>query len=68
MSKSLPRWANRKISMLQYEINQRQEQIDDIVNDRDLPPDHMCGLMGFNPMLGDNCPACDWYEQHRVKS
>ncbi|MFH0831700.1 MAG: hypothetical protein V1886_02430 [archaeon] len=20
---------------------------------------HMCGLMGYNPMLGDNCPGCD---------
>lgn len=21
--------------------------------------EHVCGLQGFNPMLGDNCPACD---------
>jgi hypothetical protein len=21
--------------------------------------DHVCGLMGFNPMKGDNCPACE---------
>jgi len=20
---------------------------------------HMCGLQGFNPMLGDTCPACE---------
>jgi hypothetical protein len=20
---------------------------------------HVCGLMGFNPMKGDNCPACE---------
>jgi hypothetical protein len=20
---------------------------------------HVCGLMGFNPMLGDSCPACE---------
>lgn len=21
--------------------------------------EHMCGLQGFNPMLGDNCPKCE---------
>jgi len=24
----------------------------------DKPPTHVCGLEGFNQMLGDVCPAC----------
>ena len=20
---------------------------------------HMCGMQGYNPMLGDTCPACE---------
>lgn len=24
-----------------------------------FPLSHVCGAMGFNPMLGDHCPACD---------
>lgn len=23
-------------------------------------PEHMCGLSGYNPMLGDICPACEY--------
>lgn len=26
---------------------------------------HVCGAGGFNPMLGDSCPACDRYEKER---
>ncbi len=29
-----------------------------------LSQSHMCGLQGFNPMLGDDCPACD--ERHNL--
>lgn len=25
---------------------------------RKQPPAHVCGAQGFNPMLGDKCPAC----------
>lgn len=25
---------------------------------RKQPPAHVCGSQGFNPMLGDTCPAC----------
>ena len=25
----------------------------------ELTESHMCGLSGYNPMLGDHCPACD---------
>lgn len=33
----------------------------DIINENgnDNKPHHTCGLMGFNPMLGDTCPACE---------
>jgi|SRR3989344_3293182 len=25
---------------------------------RKCPPAHVCGAQGYNPMLGDSCPAC----------
>ena len=25
--------------------------------------EHMCGLQGYNPMLGDTCPACEQTKQ-----
>ena len=31
-------------------------------------PRHMCGLMGFNPMLGDSCEVCDILYQDRKSS
>lgn len=24
-----------------------------------IDENHCCGLQGFNPMLGDDCPACE---------
>lgn len=59
-SAELPDWAKRRLAQLQYEIDLRQKEIDSINEKRDLQPDHVCGLSGYNPMLGDRCPACDW--------
>lgn len=33
---------------------------------------HCCGLHGYNPMLGDTCPACDevsrlWQRRYEIK-
>lgn len=32
------------------------------------PTRHYCGLQGFNPMLGDECPACDEYKKEQKQS
>ncbi len=29
--------------------------------------EHLCGLTGYNPMLGDICPRCEQDEANRVK-
>lgn len=29
------------------------------------PAKHMCGLMGYNPMMGDRCPGCEWDAEKR---
>jgi len=28
-------------------------------------PRHLCGLQGYNPMMGDRCPACDFEEERQ---
>ena len=35
-------------------------------NKRDLK--HLCGLTGYNPMLGDSCPRCDLNNQASAKA
>jgi len=30
------------------------------------PNEHMCGMQGYNPMLGDSCPACDEWRNARA--
>lgn len=30
-------------------------------------PEHMCGLSGYNPGLGDKCPACEVARIARMK-
>jgi len=35
------------------------EEYRKFVQARAQETNHMCGLMGFNPMLGDVCPRCD---------
>ncbi len=33
---------------------------------RKIPISHVCGLMGYNPMLGDTCEACEKERKNRV--
>jgi chromosome segregation ATPase len=30
-------------------------------------PEHCCGLSGFNPMLGDECPACRYWARRAAE-
>lgn len=30
----------------------------------DIKSNHMCGLQGYDPMLGDTCPACEEFRKY----